>query len=302
MPLVFKTENLTKKYKKITALSGVNLQVEKGDIYGLIGSNGAGKTTLMKMAAGTGFPTEGTMELFGSRDLNKQRRRISVLLDNMEPFPRMTVRENLTILHKSLGIPERDTVDQLISQVGLTEQAKQKVMTLSRRKRKKLSIAMALMGNPDFLILDEPMNGLDPQGMVEMRELFLSLKEDLHMTILLSSHILGELGKMATRYGIMKQGKLIEEISAKELSGRCRQYLDIGADEIEQAVSFLEERGYISQYEVMPEHRIRIYDARSEPAFLNRLLNEQGIHVFHLEVHGQELEQYFMERLGESYV
>lgn len=325
MSSILKVENLTKSYlsfglrallpdskksdkarqsqkkRQIRALSGVNMSVRKGDIYGLIGSNGAGKTTLMKMIAGIGYPDSGKIELFGQGDLNNQRRRISVLLDNMEPFPNMTVRENLTILQKSLGIPEPDTVEKLIVQFRFQEQAKQKVSHLSRGRRKKLSIAMALMGSPDFLILDEPMNGLDPQGMVEMRELFLRLKEDYHMTILLSSHILGELHKMATRYGIMKEGRLLEEITAANLEEKCRQYLEIGVTQINQAVSFLEGQGFISQYEVLPEQRVRIYDTQCDPAVLNRMLNNQGMDVFHLEVQGQELEQYFMERLGENY-
>ena len=298
MSLVLKTNQLKKQYKKVKALDGVNMNVEKGDIYGLIGGNGAGKTTLMKMVSGVGVPTSGTIELFEDKNLALQRRRISVLLDNMEPFPNMTVRENLIILQKSLGIPENSTADELIHQVGLTMEQHKKVGILSQGKVKKLLIAMALMGNPDFLVLDEPMNGLDPQGMIEIRELLLSLKEEAHMTILLSSHILGELGKMATRYGIMKEGRMLEEITAKELENLCRKYLDIGVVQLEQAICFLEEQGNLKRYEVLPENRIRIYDEDCQPALINRALNNQGMDVFYLEVHGQELEQYFMERLG----
>lgn len=298
MSYVLKTENLTKKYKKVTVLDQINIHVEKGDIYGLIGSNGAGKTTLMKMVTGIGYQTSGTIELFGDSNLSFQRKRIGAFLDNMEPFPRMTVKENLTVLKKSLGILERDAVNNLMEKTGLTKEAETKANVLSLGKKKKLSIAMALMGNPDFLILDEPMNGLDPQGMIEMRNLFLTLQREEQVTILLSSHILGELGKMATRYGIMKQGRLVEEVSDEELKKRCRQYVDVGVRETERAIPFLEEKGQIGQYEILPEQRIRIYDEECDPAKINRILINENFEVFHLETQRQNLEQYFMERMG----
>lgn len=214
MDYVLKTEHLTKVYGKQKALNQVSMRVKKGAIYGFIGKNGAGKTTFMKMVAGLAPQTEGTIELFGSKDLENQRKRIGSLIENPGVYANMTARENLEVIRRSFGIPEKQTVDDTLAFVGLAGNNKKKVKNFSMGMKQRLGLAISLLGNPDFLILDEPMNGLDPEGIKEIRELLLKLNRERGITILISSHILGELSKMATHYGIIKDGILVEEFEA----------------------------------------------------------------------------------------
>lgn len=214
MDYVLKTEHLTKVYGKQKAVNQVSVRVKKGAIYGFIGKNGAGKTTFMKMVAGLAPQTEGTIELFGSKDLENQRKRIGSLIENPGVYANMTARENLEVIRRSFGIPEKQTVDDTLAFVGLAGNNKKKVKNFSMGMKQRLGLAISLLGNPDFLILDEPMNGLDPEGIKEIRELLLKLNRERGITILISSHILGELSKMATHYGIIKDGILVEEFEA----------------------------------------------------------------------------------------
>lgn len=214
MDYVLKTEHLTKVYGKQKAVNQVSMRVKKGAIYGFIGKNGAGKTTFMKMVAGLAPQTEGTIELFGSKDLENQRKRIGSLIENPGVYANMTARENLEVIRRSFGIPEKQTVDDTLAFVGLAGNNKKKVKNFSMGMKQRLGLAISLLGNPDFLILDEPMNGLDPEGIKEIRELLLKLNRERGITILISSHILGELSKMATHYGIIKDGILVEEFEA----------------------------------------------------------------------------------------
>ena len=210
MSLVLETKMLTKKYRKQIAVNKVNMNIKKGDIYGLIGKNGAGKTTIMKMICGLIHSTEGDIKLFGSNDLNKGRNRMGCIIEQPALYGDMTAKENLKYYTKLLGITDYSNIDKLLDLVGLKNVDKKKCKNFSLGMKQRLSIAISLLNNPDFLILDEPINGLDPSGIKEIRELILKLNNESKITILISSHILGELNKIATKYGIIKNGTLLE--------------------------------------------------------------------------------------------
>ena len=221
---ILKTEMLTKTYGKSIAVSEVSLTVRQGDIYGLIGKNGAGKTTFMRMVLGLASPDSGQMELFGKTDLEQQRKHIGSLIEEPGRYPGMSARDNLEIIRRNLGVSDRAVTDDMLSLVGLESAGKKKVRHFSMGMKQRLGLAIALMRRPAFLILDEPINGLDPAGIKEMRDFLLKLNQEEHVTILISSHILGELSKIATRYGILRNGILVEERDAEQIDEACRQH------------------------------------------------------------------------------
>jgi ABC-2 type transport system ATP-binding protein len=231
MELVLQTSGLTKKYGKQIAVNNVDLNIEKGDIYGLIGKNGAGKTTIMKIVCGLVYQDQGDIQLFESGDLQKNRKRIGCVIEQPALYPDMTAGENLIYYDKLIGITDYDNVDEVLSLVGLKNTGRKKTKAFSLGMKQRLSIAISLLGNPDFLILDEPINGLDPSGIREIRELLLKLNSENEITILISSHILGELAKIATKYGIINKGVLVDEFQAVELEERCKKCLAIVVDD-----------------------------------------------------------------------
>ena len=251
---VLKTYNLCKKYKDQMAVVNVSMTIRKGDIYGFIGQNGAGKTTLIRMITGLARRTSGEIELFGGSGeeaLNKGREFIGSLIESPAFYKNMTARENLEVSRLVRNIPGKECIDEVLNLVGLKDTGKKKVKDFSLGMRQRLGIANALLGNPKLLILDEPINGLDPMGIIEIRELLKKINKEKDITILISSHILGELSEMATTYGIIANGKLIEEISSSELSQKCRQYIDLKVDDAKKAVILLERQFGITDYEVL---------------------------------------------------
>lgn len=217
MESILKTTGLTKVYGGHQAVSNVSMNVHKGDIYGFIGRNGAGKTTLIRMAVGLAAPSAGSIELFGSSDLSKGRKRIGTVIESPAVFPHMTARQNLEVQCRMMGIKDKSVVNDTLLTVGLDPQDKKKARNFSLGMKQRLAIAIALIGSPDLLCLDEPINGLDPTGIIEIRELIQKLNEERGITVLISSHILGELSKLATRFGIIENGMLIQEFTAEEL-------------------------------------------------------------------------------------
>lgn len=296
---VLKTENLTKTYGKKKVVNAVSMNVKKGDIYGLIGKNGAGKTTFMRMIAGLAAPTAGKMELFGSTEVELQRKRIGTLIEETGVYPNMTAEENLEIVRRSLGITEKEIVKDMLTFVGLAEAGRKKVKNFSMGMKQRLGIAVSLLRNPDFLILDEPINGLDPAGIKEIRDLLLKLNRERQITILISSHILGELSKIATRYGIIRDGSLIEEFSAKELEERCKRCQKIVVDDVVLASNILEEKCGIYNYDILEHNVIRIFENLEEVADVNRALVTGGVALKESYLAGQDLEGYFMDLLGD---
>lgn len=297
MEYILKTEKLTKIYGGIKAVNEVSMRVRKGDIYGFIGKNGAGKTTFMKMISGLATPTAGSMELFGKSDLEQARKRIGTLIENPGVYPNMTAEENLEIVRRNLGIPERAATREMLEFVGLDSAGKKRVKNFSMGMKQRLGLAVSLIRNPDFLVLDEPINGLDPAGIKEVRELLLKLNREKQITILISSHILGELSKVATRYGIIRDGVLMEEFGVKELEERCRKCQKITVNDVGLAASILEKKLSISYYDVLEGNVLRIFERIEDAAQINRDLITGGVEITESCLSGLDLEGYFMDLL-----
>ena len=298
MENVLNTTNLTKIYGKKTVVDKVSMNIRKGQIYGLIGKNGAGKTTIMRMIAGLAFVNDGEIRLFDSNDLDFQRRRIGYIIESPALYPRMTAVQNLEIYRRLNGVPDKDCIPRLLEMVDLSDTAKKKVKHFSLGMKQRLGIAISLMGNPDFLILDEPINGLDPKGIKDMRELLLRLNRENEITILMSSHILGEMSKIATCYGILKKGELVTEITSEQLAVKCKRCLKIRVDDVKKATAVLENIIGTTNYDVLPENNIRLFDCIDRPAQVNMELSKNGVMVETISEVGQDLEEFFMEQMG----
>ena len=299
--VVLKTYNITKKYGEQLAVDNVNMTIKKGDIYGFIGKNGAGKTTLIRLITGLIHKSSGEIELLGvneENELNKARTMVGSLIESPSLYTNMTARENLEVSRLVRNIPGKKCIDEVLELVGLKDVEKKKVKNFSLGMRQRLGIANALMGNPKLLILDEPINGLDPMGIVEIRELLKRINKEKDMTILISSHILSELSELATTYGIISNGKLIEEITAKQLSEKCRQYIDLKVDDTARAVILLERELGISDYEVLEDSNIKVFSNLDNVGEVNSLLSRSGIIVESISVKGENLEEYFMNKVG----
>lgn len=299
--VVLKTYNITKKYGEQLAVDNVNMTIKKGDIYGFIGQNGAGKTTLIRLITGLIHKSGGEIELLGANEeneLNKARTMVGSLIESPSLYTNMTARENLEVSRLVRNIPGKECIDEVLNLVGLKDTGKKKVKDFSLGMRQRLGIANALLGNPKLLILDEPINGLDPMGIIEIRELLKKINKEKDITILISSHILGELSEMATTYGIIANGKLIEEISSSELSQKCRQYIDLKVDDAKKAVILLERQFGITDYEVLENNKIKIFSHLNETGAINMQLSKGGVVVEKIDIKGEKLEEYFMDRVG----
>ena len=299
--VILKTYNITKKYGNQVAINNVNMTIKKGEIYGLIGQNGAGKTTLIRLITGLIHKTGGEIELLGATgeaELNKSRTMIGSLIETPSFYTNMTARENLDVSRLVRNIPGKKCIDEVLELVGLKDVEKKKVKNFSLGMRQRLGIANALMGNPKLLILDEPINGLDPMGIVEIRELLKKINKEKDMTILISSHILSELSELATTYGIISNGKLIEEITAEELAEKCRQYIDLKVDDTSRAVTLLERELGISDYEVLEDKNIKVFSNLENVGEVNSILSKSGVIVESISIKGENLEEYFMNKIG----
>ena len=299
--VILKTYNITKKYGNQVAVNNVNMTIKKGEIYGFIGQNGAGKTTLIRLITGLIHKTGGEIELLGATgeaELNKSRTMIGSLIETPSFYTNMTARENLEVSRLVRNIPGKKCIDEVLELVGLKDVEKKKVKNFSLGMRQRLGIANALMGNPKLLILDEPINGLDPMGIVEIRELLKKINKEKDMTILISSHILSELSELATTYGIISNGKLIEEITAEELAEKCRQYIDLKVDDTSRAVTLLERELGISDYEVLEDKKIKVFSNLENVGEVNSILSKSGVIVQSISIKGENLEEYFMNKIG----
>ncbi|MDY3361230.1 ABC transporter ATP-binding protein [Clostridium celatum] len=299
--LILKTYNLTKKYGNQIVVDNVNMTIKKGDIYGFIGQNGAGKTTLIRLITGLIHKSNGEIELFGGsgeKALNEARTMIGSLIETPSFYGNMTARENLEVSRLVRDIPGKNCIDEVLNLVGLNDVEKKKVKNFSLGMRQRLGIANALMGNPKLLILDEPINGLDPMGIVEIRELLKKINKEKDMTILISSHILSELSELATTYGIISKGRLIEEITANELNEKCRQYIDLIVDDTAKAVALLERELDISDYEVWEGNKIKIFSNLDSVGIINSTISKAGVIVESIGIKGENLEEYFMNVIG----
>ena len=296
MECVIETKNLSKKFPNKLAVDKVSVHVEKGDIYGLIGRNGAGKTTLMKMILGTLFPTEGEITLFGDSNLNLERKRIGSLIEAPGLYKGCTAYENMKRFSLLYGGTDED-IKELLEFVGLSNTGKMKVGHFSLGMKQRLGLALSLLGNPEVLVLDEPVNGLDPSGIKEFRDIILHLNKEKGVTFVISSHLLDELGKIATRYGILSDGELVDEISAAELQERCKTCLIIEADDLEKAETVLTKAKLLGNH-VINENKLLMYDHFEEPSLVNETLVKGGLKVNSLSFSNNGFEDYFIERLG----
>ena len=296
---VIQTTGLSKRYKDKWAVDHLDLRVEQGDIYGFIGQNGAGKSTTLKLLCGLASPTEGKVHIFDRpvRD-TVARRRVGALIEQAGLYPDLSGRENLYLYATLLGLDSpKQQVSEIMETVGLSAGEKKPVKHYSMGMKQRLGVGLALLGGPDLLLLDEPINGLDPEGIREMRELLLRLNRERGLTILISSHILGELSKIATRYGIIQQGRMVEQITAEELEQKCADYLHLRADQPQKAASLLERTLHLDRWEMRPEGEIRIYEA-VDAKTVGQTLAQAGIAVEEMSLHRQDLESYFLERMG----
>lgn len=295
---VIHTTGLSKRYKDKWAVDHLDLLVEQGDIYGFIGQNGAGKSTTLKLLCGLARPTQGEALLFGRPVCDPvARRRVGALIEQPGLYPDLSGRENLRLYAALLGLDRPgQQVDGILETAGLPSREAKPVKRYSMGMKQRLGVALALLGSPDLLLLDEPINGLDPEGIREMRELLLRLNRERGLTILISSHILGELSKIATRYGIIQQGRMVEQITAGELEQKCADYLHLKTSQPQKAAALLEQAFHLTRWEMRPEGEIRIYQAVDAKA-VGQALAQAGIAVEELGLHRQDLEGYFLERM-----
>ncbi len=295
---VAETRELTKYYNSFCALNKVNISVRRGEIYGLIGDNGAGKSTFLKLLAGQIFASSGEMELFGRREkkeLDAMRSRMGVIIENPGFYPNLSIEENLEYYRIQKGIPGKKTVEEALEMTGLTNYRKKTGKTLSLGLKQRLGLAIALMGVPELLLLDEPINGLDPSGMIEMRNLLLKINREKNITILISSHILSELDKIATVYGFLKDGSLLEQISAQELHKKCSDYIEIQVSDPEKYLVLLESRLHHRDYQMQPDGKIHIYHVKENPETFGALASDAGIRIRELAKRQKSLENYYMD-------
>lgn len=296
---VIQTRGLCKVYGKKRAVDDLHMTVHEGDIYGFIGKNGAGKSTTLKMICSLAAPTAGEVTLFGQQAANSTvRKRTGSLIESPGIYPNLCARENMMLKAAMLGLADaREKVDELLSLVGIADTGKKKSRQFSMGMKQRLGVALALLGSPDLLILDEPINGLDPEGMAEVRALLQKLNKEKGITILLSSHILGELSKLSTRYGVIRDGKMVQEMTAKELDENCRDYLHVKVNKPREAAVSLEKNLHFQKYEVRPEGVLRIFDD-CESEKISRTLAADGIVVQELYRHRRDLDEYFLELMG----
>ena len=287
---------LTKMYQKKAAVNRLDMSVREGEIYGFIGKNGAGKSTTMKMLCGLARPAEGEIRLFGKPVSDPAvRRRMGVLIEAPGLYPNMTARQNAVMKARCMGLADERSVDEALLLAGLSDTGKKKVKHFSMGMKQRLGVALAMLGNPDLLILDEPINGLDPEGIRELRRLVLRLHET-GKTILISSHILGELSKISTAYGIIKDGQMIEQITSEALEEKCMDYFQIEADDVSRALVLIGEAFPKVRAEVADSRLVRVYGL-SEGVGVIRLLVEKQVQVYASGFHHMDLEEYFISRM-----
>ena len=294
MEYIIETNGLTKKYGEKRAVNEMSVHVKKGDIYGLIGKNGAGKTTLMKLILGLALPNSGEIRLFGNSDLNAERRKIGSLIEAPAIFKNETAFENMKRF-ACLAPTSDEEINRLLELVGLKDTGAKKAGSFSLGMKQRLGIAIALLGNPELLILDEPINGLDPSGIKEVRDLIVGLNRK-GITFMISSHILDELGKIATNYGIASDG-VLEEISAEELAAKSRSALMIKTDNGVKAAEILRQ-AFPNLKVISDGDTVEIATAVEDSSALNKTLVDAGVKVYELKNESVSFEDYFIERLG----
>ena len=299
--IICETTNLNKKYKDIQVLNNINIKINQGEIFGLIGENGAGKTTLIRILTGLSMSTGGELKLFGKsnkKELYFCRRRIGCIVESPALYFDMTAKQNLEVQRIQKGIPDRNNIDEVLSIVELDDTGNKKVKNFSLGMKQRLGLAIALLGDPELLILDEPINGLDPTGIKELRELLIKLNKENGITIIISSHILSELHKFATSYGIIHKGKLIEQITADELDNKCKKHISLKVNNVKKVACILENSLQINDFIICPDNTIKIYDKLESCSMINKELALNNIYAEEITIKGDNLERYFSKVIG----
>ena len=296
MEYIIETKELVKQFPGKLAVDHISMHVKKGDIYGFIGKNGAGKTTTMKLILGLLKPTEGSILLYGSDKLDQHRIKIGSLIEAPGLYKNCTAFEIMKRFSILYGGTDQE-IKELLELVGLGNVKKRKAGVFSLGMKQRLGIAIALLGNPEILILDEPINGLDPAGIKDIRDIIIKLNKERGVTFLISSHILDELSKVATRYGIVHDGVLVEEIDADVLMEKCRSNLKIGVDDVNKTIEILKKAGLLDKYS-SNENEITMFNNFDDAAKINELLVKGGVKVNSLAPSNAGFEEYFIERIG----
>ncbi len=301
MEYVLSTENLSKQYRNFKALDNLSMHVEKGAIYGFVGKNGAGKTTLIRIICGLQSPTSGEYTLYGKKHTEKglaqSRRRMGAIVETPSIYLDMTAKENVEEQYRVLGRPSFEGIEELLALVGLSNTGKKKAKNFSLGMRQRLGIAVALAGNPDFLVLDEPVNGLDPQGIVEIRELILKLNREHQITVLISSHILDELSRLASHYGFIDSGRIMKEMSAKELEEACRKCMHLVVSDVNGLARVLDEKKI--QYSITSDHEADVF-GQLNVTEITMALAKENCEVIKMTERDESLEGYYINLLGGS--
>lgn len=299
MEMMLKTSGLSKRYGSFKALDNLNMHVEKGSVYGFVGQNGAGKTTLIRLICGLQEPTGGEYTLIGRKnsdaEIVKSRRKMGAIVETPSLYRHLSARENLHLQKRVLGLPDDNAAEELLDWVSLRDTGKKKVRDFSLGMRQRLAIAVALAGDPDFLVLDEPVNGLDPQGIIEIRELILKLNRQREVTVMISSHNLDELSRLATCYGFIRHGQMIKEISAADLEAACRKCIRASVNQIEAAAQILSDHQI--EHTVHSDHEIDIFSSVTTTELVS-LLGQRGCDVLSVHQQDESLESYYLSLIG----
>lgn len=301
MTCILKTYNLTKQYKEHKAVNNVNITIDEGDIYGFLGLNGAGKTTTMRMIMGLIKPTTGNIELFGEK-LSENKKHFFTRIGSIIEFPgfyeNLTAVENMEIHRKLMGISDKSCIEKSLEIAGIFDSRNRKTKDFSLGMKQRLGIARALLHNPEFLVLDEPTNGLDPVGIKEIRQLILDLSRKQNITVLISSHILSEIQQLATKVGIIHKGKLLEEINSETLKKKNRHYIELKVNNDRDTLCILKQKLHITDYIITEPGVINIYEKLTETAIINRLLIQNNVEVKEISLLRDSLEDYFIGLIG----
>ena len=299
MEYVLSTDALCKSYGHSKVLGGLDMHVPKGSIYGFVGKNGAGKTTLIRLICGLQQPTSGSYTLYGrsnrDRDIAKSRRRMGAVVETPSIYFGLSAEENLRQQYRILGLPSCDGMRDVLRLVGLEDTGRKKARHFSLGMRQRLGIALALAGDPDFLVLDEPINGLDPQGIVEMRELILRLNREYNITVLISSHILDELARLATHFGFLDGGRLVRELSAGELEQACRKCVRLAVTDVQALVRVLDGMGL--EYAVVSGQEADVY-GKVDLMELTLALADVHCRIQSIHERDESLETYYINLIG----
>lgn len=302
VPNVLAARGLTKRYRSVTALDGLDLDVPQGSIYGLVGRNGAGKTTLIRLVCGLQTPDSGTIELYGASNgdgasMARARRRLGAMIEGPALYPELSAEDNLKTQNRVLGVPDDGNVPALLDLVGLRDSARRRARDLSLGMRQRLGLAVALAGSPDFLVLDEPINGLDPQGIIDMRELIMRLNREQGITILISSHILDELSRLATHYGFIDSGRMVCQMSAGEVERASRKCVRVKVSDIGTLARVLDAQGI--EYAILSGSTADVYAHVNVSRLAAALAAQpQPCEILSVDERDESLESFFLTMIG----